>query len=357
MSKNNSAQEITISNKTIVRIIGIAILAYIGIRLLDNLVHPLTLIFVSAFLATALNPVVTKVAAKLKSKSRTRATALAYVGVVSVLIAFFALFVPPLVRQTADFVSDIPQTLSELEEDEGFIGDMVRRYNLEEQISEFANNWSSDFTSLGNDAVSLVSRIVSNIVSIVTVLILTFMMLIEGPRMLKAFWKVYPKNRRAHAQKMVKKIYGVVTKYVVGQIFVAGLGALFAITALFIASAIFGVSGINPVALGGIVFFFSLIPTIGTIIGSSLVVLFSLFASVPLAVLMLIYFIVYQQIENATIQPIIQSRGIELTPMLVFIAAIIGISLAGPLGAFVAIPVAGSIKVFVDDYLESRNLK
>jgi len=68
------------------------------------------------------------------------------------------------------------------------------------------------------------------------------------------------------------------------------------------------------------------------------------------------YFIVYQQIENATIQPYIQSKGNELTPMLVFIAAILGVGVGGILGAFVAIPVAGCLKILADDYVESRYL-
>jgi predicted PurR-regulated permease PerM len=69
---------------------------------------------------------------------------------------------------------------------------------------------------------------------------------------------------------------------------------------------------------------------------------------------MLVYFIIYQQIENATIQPYIQSRGSELTPMLVFIAAILGIGLGGVLGGFVAIPIAGCAKVLIDDQLDQH---
>jgi predicted PurR-regulated permease PerM len=109
---------------------------------------------------------------------------------------------------------------------------------------------------------------------------------------------------------------------------------------------------VNAIALAGIVFLFALIPTIGTILGASIVALFSLFASPTLAIVMIVYFILYQQIENATIQPLIQSRGNELTPMLVFIAAVMGIGLGGVLGGFLAIPIAGCAKVLFDDWID-----
>jgi predicted PurR-regulated permease PerM len=79
-----------------------------------------------------------------------------------------------------------------------------------------------------------------------------------------------------------------------------------------------------------------------------------MFSSVPLAITMLVYFIVYQQIENVTIQPYFQSRKNDLSPMLVFIAALLGIGFGGLLGGFVAIPVAGCIKILLEDWLEDR---
>jgi predicted PurR-regulated permease PerM len=151
-------------------------------------------------------------------------------------------------------------------------------------------------------------------------------------------------------------MYRVVTGYVNGQFLVATIGATFAVVALTISTTVFNVDTINPIAFGGIVFLLGLIPTIGVIISTAIVVIFSSFASIPLAITMLVYFIVYQQIENATIQPYIQSRANELTPLVVFSAAIIGIGFAGILGAIIAIPIAGCIKVLFDDFVERKKL-
>lgn len=356
LGRDKKPTEFTISNRTILRIIVFVIAAGLFIRFFESIQHPLTLIFVSFFLALALNPVVTKLANILKSNSRTRATLIAYVAVITVLIGFFSLIVPPLARQTTDFISDVPSTLRELESSDGSVGEIIRRYKLEEQVVEFANNWSADFGSISDQAVSTANRVVSNLVSIITVLILTFMMLVEGPSWLKVFWSMYPIKQREHGKKLAKKMYRVVTGFVNGQMLVAALGAVFAMVALLVTTTIFDVSGINILAFGGIVFLFSLIPTIGVFISTSIVVLFCLFQSVPLAVAMLIYFIVYQQIENATIQPLIQSRANELTPLIVFMAVILGIGFGGILGGIVAIPIAGCAKVLFDDYVERGKL-
>jgi len=350
--KNKNSQEFTVSNRTLLRIIGFAIASLVLLQIFENLIHPLTLIFVSFFLSLALNPAVSFVSRKLKTPNRTIATAIAYFGVVSVLILFFSLVLPPLIKQTSDFITDVPQTFRDLNDDEGFIGDFVRNNELEQQVSEFASSFSNDLGSFREPVVTTANRVVSNVVSIITVLVLTFMMLNEGPKWLKLFWSKYPKDKRKYAKKVAGEMYNVVTSYVNGQVLVAAIGATFAIVVLLIASAIFNADGINAIALGGLVFLFSLIPTVGAILSAFVVVLFSLFVSLPLAVTMLIYFIVYQQIENATIQPYIQSKGTELSPMLVFISAILGIGFGGVLGAFVAIPVAGCLKILVEDYFE-----
>ncbi len=355
MFGKNSKQEITISTKTVVRVLAIITLFLVFVKIAENMVHPLTLIFVSFFLALALNQAVNWISRRLKIKSRMAATAISYVFVISILVFFMSLVVPPLVTQTQDFIKDIPSTVSDLQDNEGAIGDFVRNLNLQDQLDALAADWSSVLSRAQGPVVSIANRVVSNIISILTVLVLTFMMLVEGPAWLSAFWKNYPAKRREHDKVIAAKMYAIVKNYVNGQVVVAAIGAAFAILALLIATSVFNVSTINAIALGGIVFMFSLIPTIGATLSAVVVVLFCLFASTPLAITMLIYFVIYQQVENVSIQPLIQAKGNSLTPMLVFIAAILGIGFGGVIGAFVAIPLAGCIRVLIDDYLDNKS--
>ena len=354
LGRKDKLQEITVSVKTVVTIVLIVAATLFAFQIIEAMIHPITLIFVSFFFALALNPIVTKLSRSLKLKSRTAATAIAYVGVISFLILFFSLVLPPLFSQTSDFIDKLPDTISNVEENEGTIGSFISENEIDEQVEEFVSGWTSDFSRVSNSAVSVANRVVSNLISIVTVLILTFMMLSEGPRWIKTFWRHYPKQRRKDHERVAHRMYEVVINYVNGQVIVAGIGATCAMISLLIITKIFGVTSLNIVALGGLVFLFSLVPTIGTILGSLIVITFSAIASLPMAAVVLVYFIVYQQIENASVQPIIQSRGNDLTPMLVFIAAIIGVGFGGILGAFVAIPVVGCLKILLEEWIKSR---
>lgn len=151
----------------------------------------------------------------------------------------------------------------------------------------------------------------------------------------------------------MRRMYEVVTGYVNGQLLIASIAGVFALIALLITSTIFDAT-INPIALALIVALIGLIPMIGNTVAAVIVVVLCSFVSLPLAITMAIFFLVYQQIENATLQPYIQAKYNELTPLMVFIAAIIGVSIAGFLGALIAIPVAGCLRVYLVEYHGSR---
>lgn len=355
MFNKKSQVEIIVTNRTLFRILAFGIATYAGFRFFNNIRHPLTLIFVSFFLAMALNPAVSYITKRLKSKSRVRGTAVAYIAVITVLISFFSLVVPPLVKQSTKFVQDVPKKLTNLESQNSALGRFVKRNEFSDQLTKLAEDWTSNIGDSGGQVLTTANRIIAGLISFITVLVLTFMMLIEGPLWVGKFIATLPKHRQRHAEGLMRRMYGVVTGFVNAQAIVAIIGASFALIALTVASSIFNVS-VNPVALAGIVALFGLVPTVGSIISALVVSLACMFSSVPLAITMLVYFIVYQQIENVTIQPYFQSRKNDLSPMLVFIAALLGIGFGGLLGGFVAIPVAGCIKILLEDWLEDRKL-
>lgn len=344
---------ISISNETIVRAILITIGAVIGLRLLSDLSHVLTLIGVSFFLAMAINPAVAKISQAMGIKSRALATGLAYILVLAVLVIFAALVVPPLISQTTEFVRSIPQTINDFQGGDSALSRTLQKYRLDDQLRNISQELSGKVGNISGPVLSTAGRIGSILISIVTVLILTFMMLVEGPVWLDRLLSMQAADVRERRRKVLMRMYRVVTSYVNGQVLIAVIASSFAAVALIIGSAIADVT-VNPVALAGIVFLFGLIPLIGNTLAAAIVVLFCLFASPGLALGMAIYFLLYQQIENATLQPYIQSKGNDLTPLIVFVSAIIGASLAGMLGALAAIPVAGCLRVLFDEYVADR---
>ncbi len=340
---------VSISNDTIIRAILIAIGALITLRVLSSLTHQLTLIGVSVFLAMALNPAVAWITRQLKVKSRGLATGIAYLIVLGVLITFSLLVVPPLVRQTTDFVRDIPQTITEFRDQDSTLARSLHKYKLDDQLDKITHELNGKVGNLSGPVLSTAGRIGGTLISIITVLVLTFMLLVEGPVWISRIWAMQPADERERRKKVAYKMYRVVTGYVNGQVLIAAIAATFAAVALVIGSSLANVT-VNPMALAGIVFLFGLIPLIGNTLAAAIVVLFCLFVSPGLAVGMAVYFLVYQQVENATLQPYIQARSNNLTPLIVFVSALIGASLGGLLGALAAIPLAGCIRVIFDEY-------
>ena len=255
---------VTISNRTILRTIGWVVAVYLTLQFIDRISHPLTLIFVSFFLALALNPIVSSISRKLKSNSRAKATAVAYIVVLSAIISFLLLVIPPLVSQTREFVRDVPQTVTKFQKQESGLARLVERYDLNDRLSEAASDFSNEFGNVGSKLLDLGKRIGGTVISIIVVIVLTFMMLVEGPKWLELLWSAVPAKRRAHHQKLAQKMYGMVTGFVIGQVLLALLSGTFALIALLIASSVLNVS-INAVALAGIVAVLALIPLIGRI--------------------------------------------------------------------------------------------
>ena len=344
---------VNVTNRTIIRAILLVIAAVLLYKFVGQETHVLTIIVAAAFLAMALNPVVNAIKKWLKIESRTRATVITFLTVVLLLVGFFALVTPPLVHQTRDFIKDIPNTVAYFQSSDSSVAVFVRDNNLDDRLTQGAKDFASQYSDFGGTLLNTGKRVVGAIVSVLAVIVLTFMMLIEGPKWLKAFWTIAPGKDKERHQNVLHKMYLGVTGFALGQVTLAIVGAFFAFVALTIASDAMNVD-INTVALAGIVAVFALIPMFGTLLSATIVVLVCLLNSVSLAIIMLIYFVVYQQIENHTFQPFVQSRLSQLTPMTVFVAALLGVGFGGILGAIVAVPIASAVKILVEEYVRSR---
>lgn len=344
---------VNITNRTIARTIALIVITILLYKFFGRISHGLTLVFTSMFLALALNPIVVWMGRRLKIKGRVRATAAAYFSVLAIIIIFFSFVIPPLVRQTRTFISDVPQIVDNYQKKDSTLSRMVKQYKLDEKITEGAKDFASQYSNFGSTVFDTGKRIAQAIASVLVVIIMTFMMLVEGPRWLELIFKSMPQKKRAHNKAIAQRMYKGVTGFVNGQVIMAVIAGIFAFISLEIASRIIGAE-VNALALAGIVSVFALIPLFGSPLSSIVVILVSLSSSFTLGLVMAIYFIIYYFIENHTLQPYIQSRLNDLTPLTVFVAAILGIGFGGLLGAIIAIPAATTIKILVEEYF-ARN--
>lgn len=352
-NKKTQNVEVTVTNKTLVRVVFVIIISYIGLLTVRKASHAFILIFIAIFFALALNAPVQWLSGKIPGKrrgSRTIATSISFLFIVLLFAGFVASIVPPLVKQTGNFIDATPQLIDDIHNQDTGLGKFVRKYKLDKQVDKFSSQLSSRLNNIANSLVGAFSRVTGSIFSTLTVLVFTFMMLIEGPRWVGLAKRLLPKERREKADLLATDMYKVVKGYVNGQIILAALAAV----VIFVPLVILNVS--YPIALMVVVFFCGLIPLVGHTLGAIIVSSVALLQSPLTAIIILMYYIIYQQIENYIMQPRIQANTTNMTPMLVFIAVVIGINFNGLLGGLLAIPIAACMKVLVKDYVQRHNL-
>ncbi|MFZ2126380.1 MAG: AI-2E family transporter [Candidatus Microsaccharimonas sp.] len=346
-----------IDTRTFVRfwlvVIGLGLLIYLIIAAQVALI----ILGTSLFLALALNTPVGRIARRLPGKSRVGATAIAYVAVVTILGAIIFLVIPPIVQQTAKFVESVPAVVDSATQSWHGLRDVVDQYGLQSQVDSALNSLKDNATgwasNVGQSVISGIGSIFSFFTALLLVLVLTFLMLIEGPAWMQRLWGLYNNKGRMEIHKRISsRIYGVVTGYITGQLTVSAIGATFAGLAVFVLSLVFPVIPSNlAFTTAAITFVLSLIPMFGATIGGVIVTALLAFNNIPAAIIYAIFFIVYQQIENNFISPQIQSKRNELSALAVLASVTIGLYMFGIVGGIIAIPIAGSLRILLDEYL------
>lgn len=349
---------IEIDTKTFVRFWLVVIGFAFAILLLYSARTALIIVGVSLFLAVALNGPVTKLARVLPDRSRTLSTAISFLAVIVFLGAITFLVVPPIIQQTQKFVDTAPEMINNLSVQWAGLGNLIERYELQPQIDSALqsakDNIGTFARGIGENVVSGVGTTLAFGAAAIIVLVMTFLMLVEGPMWLDKLWKLYRDPvKMNHHRTIVHRIHLVVSNYVTGQLTVSGIGALCAGAAVFVLSIIFPEVPANlAMPTIGISFVFALIPMFGSTIAGVIISVLLAMNNLPAGIIFAVFFMIYQQVENNFISPSIQSKRIELSPLVVLAAVTIGIYMFGIAGGIISIPIAGSIKVLIDDYLE-----
>jgi predicted PurR-regulated permease PerM len=354
--------KVDVDTKTFVRLLLVVTTFAAVIFAIWKLSTALMIIGVSLFLALALNPPVSALANRLPGHSRVLATALAYVFVLAVVGVFIYIALPPIIDQTNRFVTALPEYIQDVSNRRGVISDLINNYNLQPQINELVAGAQSQAASLaqgfGSSVVTGISSILTGFVTLLTVLVLTFLMLIEGPAWMERVWGLYQNDAKLERHQLLAiKMYKIVASYVNGQVLVAAIAATAGLTVLLILTYFFQVPVSAAIPLTGLIFVTDLIPMIGATIGAVIITVVLALNDFGSALVFVVYFIIYQQIENNFIQPLVQSRTVALSALSVLVAVILGISLFGLVGGIVAIPVAGCVRVLLIDYMEHRHHK
>lgn len=310
------------------------------------------------FLALVLNSPVSWVAKYLPGKSRVGGTAIAYIVVVAFIGAFVTLVVPPIVQQTAKFAQTVPTIVDGATTQYQGIHSVIDKYQLQDQVDSAVNsikeNASGWAARVGSNVIGSLSSIAGFFVSLILVLVLSFLMLVEGPRLLRKLWGLYDDQERMESHRdLANRMHSVVTGYVVGQLTVSAIGSSIMGMFVLVLSLLFNnVPGNLAIPAVAIYFILSLVPMFGSTIAAALIGLLLLLNDPTAAIVFIIGFIIYQQIENNLIAPTIQSKKMELTALWILVAVTIGLYVFGIVGGIISIPVAGCLKILFDNHLD-----
>jgi predicted PurR-regulated permease PerM len=335
--------------RTILSVLGIVLAVAALLKLLWIAHQVLTWVVIAVFLALALDPLVNFLM-RLGIRRRGLAIAATFLLLAIVVFALGATFIPTLVGEINDFIDAVPQYVKDLTEGRGRLGFLERDYQIVERVQDAAAKIEiSRILGVSGTAVAVTKGVITAIVATITIVVMTFFMLLEGPGWVERFFDELPEESRPRWRRIGRDVYATVGGFVAGAVTIALIAGI--TTAIVL--SILGVSYAFALAL--LVSFFDLIPLAGATIAAVVVTTVAVLdAGWTVGLIVLGWFIVYQQLENHVLYPLVYSRTVELSPLVILIAVLIGASVAGVIGALGAIPIAGTIQVLVRDWLRTR---
>ena len=354
--------KIDVDTKTFVRF-WLVILAFVLLSwFVVNAATALLIIVIAIFLALAIHPLAEWLDRLDKKKRRPKLTAtLAYLLVFAVVGFIVSVIGPVVVEQTAQLIASLPTIFYEVLGGWDGINHFGASLGIENLQQEIYNALSSFSASVSSDLSSMVFGGIGTVANIITgtvlVLVLALLFLLEGPTIVENFWQGLKANRTERerrsvlvVQRVVSRMSETVSTYVSRQVAVALLDGCIVTTAVFVLSLIFGTPAELALPLGMFAMIFFLIPMFGPIISCVLISVLLAANSLWAGLSFLIFYIIYEQIANNFITPKLQGNALKLPASLILVAVTIGTYMLGLFGAIISIPIAGCIKVLIEEY-------
>jgi len=334
--------------RTILAVFGIAIAVWALLHVVSVARHVLVWVIISIFLALAINPLVEWLQRR-GIRRRGLATSAAFTLVLLAVAAVGALFIPTLVDNVNKFVDALPGYVDDLTKGKGRLGFLETKYHVVEKIREqIENGGAKRLLGLSGAAVSITKGVINIVVGTITVVFLTFFMLLEGPAWIERLYGLLSPESQPRWRAVGRDIYRQIGGYVTGNLVISLIAGTLTTLVLLVVGVPYAV------ALGLIVALLDLVPLAGATIAGIIIATVAFLHTIVAGIVVVAFFILYQQLENHVLQPVVYRRTVSLSPLVILVAVLIGAEVAGVLGALAAIPVAGAIQVLVRDFLRAR---
>jgi predicted PurR-regulated permease PerM len=338
----------TVARYTLV-VIGLVLATLLVLGLAYETRQVLTWIVIAVFFAVALHPAVSWLVRKVSWCRRWLATLIVYVVAFAFLGGLIAVFVVPLAREGSQLADNMPQLVADIRAGRGPVGNLAERFHALNYIQTHSAQIRSYVTQLGAPTLAVLRGAATGVAGVVTIFVLSYLMVLEAPKVVDGFLALFNERRAERIRRVSHDCAKTVTGYITGNLLISLICGLLTYAVL----AIMGVPFAGLIAL--FVGIADLIPLVGATLGAVVGVVAAFTHSVTAGIVVVVFFVVYQQLENHLLQPLIFARTVRLNPLTVLLAILIAVELAGILGALLAIPVAGIIQIIARDVWDTRH--
>ncbi|HEY7431436.1 MAG TPA: AI-2E family transporter [Streptosporangiaceae bacterium] len=334
--------------RTIITAVAVVAAFYLAGKVVYRLRDVILLVVVAGFVALLLNPLVVLLE-RWRIRRRGWAVTVVVCWSVIVFLGLAVVFGYPLANAIAHLATDLPSYVNAAQHGRGWIGHLVRQYHIQNWVHENAPKLVGLGQGLAKPALSLGKGAFSLLLALLTIFVLVLMLLLEGPKMRKGLLSLMPSERADRYTRIAGEVNRSVTGYMLGNLVTSALAGLVVFVTLMVVGVPF------PFLWGLWVALVDFLPMIGGALAGIPTVLFAVAHSLTAGIVTLIVFLVYTQIENHVLNPVVMSRTVRVNPLLVLLSILVGASIGswigGIFGAFVAallaIPAAGALQVIV----------
>ena len=334
--------------RTIIVAVLVVAFFYLSGKLIYRLRDVVLLILVAGFIALILNPLVLIMQRYVVKRRGLAVTIVTFLGVLAFAGLAFA-FGYPLVNGITHFADNLPSYVASVEHGQGWLGHLATKYHVQQWVSKNAPKLVSYAQGLSKPALSIGEGALTLVIELFTIFVTVLLLLLEGPRMRRGFLGLLAPGTSAEVRQVSSEVNKAVVGYMLGNF----LTSIIAGIVVFVTLLSLGVPFPQLWALW--VALVDFLPMIGGALAGIPVVLFAAVHSLASGIVTLVVFLVYTQIENHVLNPIVMSKTVRISPLLVLMSVIVGASIGawigGIFGGFVAallsIPAAGALQVIV----------
>jgi predicted PurR-regulated permease PerM len=341
------SRELLVRPRTLLVIAATAIGVTVGVWIVIEARQVITWFLIAVLFAIALMPAVDVL--ERRGLPNSVAVSLVCLGALVVVGLIAWAFIPPLVQQTTDLIEQVPDAIHQITAGRGPLGFLQSDYGLADKAREaLKDQTGGSVLGFTAPALGIVKGVLTAVAATVAIFFLVFFLLREGRRWVEAGLDLVPAASRPRWERILAGVTRTIRGYVTGNLLISLIAGLVA----FVTFEVTGIPYAVPLAL--LVAVLDLIPLVGATIATVLAAAVALAQGVVPFIIVLAVLVVYQQIENHLLQPFVYGRTVQLSPLMVLIAVLVGGEIAGIIGALIAIPIAGSLQVVLLELIAAR---